>query len=756
MESGMKKVYGCVLCVLILLTGCGKNAGAQNAYGTDARSLFMETDNAAGSYIAETWDVGVTPDYQPLSNSFVLTEDRLYFVDKSEGLPIDLCGVDLSGQGQTPQRILRLEEGCIEAIAAGHGTDGESILALAGKDGTGNPFLAAYAADGRQLWRQSYEAQGQIAFRLVQDSSGHFYVMYEDQVFLFDTDGVCQGSVSCPGEGYIDICAVAGGSVYVSYRDGQALRLMLARLQYQGGRLDGELRISGNGYLGAGREGSLLLQNGSGIYEYASQKQEAVRLLDLAAYDFTGEQLRAMLATASGEIMLVGWEMLQYDSPVWVTRLREAAEGQLAEDGRKTITWLVVGAETSDAEQTAAAFNRQSKDYKVEVEPVSLKGLTYTAGSTQFDLNEGIYMCVNTRLLASESADLISFLNYQDMERYLAKGYLEDLTPYIAQSKLIKREDYLEQALECYSRGDALYSIPFAFSIDTLMGKASELGAEPGWTVEEFLDWLSQHPDAAAQEGMSKENVLDFCLMGTLNEYLDRDFGQCDFAGEAFQELMKRINGLTTDSSEHWDDWGKLLEEKRSVLEQKRIGGFLNCHAWESMYGEPLVYKGYPSKDGTPCYYYAGEGLGILSRSACKEGAYAFWEFYLLYHSGGGDAYYTDGEAYADSMARAADEQYAYTEDGKMRYRKLSEISPEAAEEDGLEWISNMTEEQRDKQLSMLEYARADSLENQTIRDMIREEASGYFAGIKGLEDTCGVIQSRVQLYLAERLDSAP
>ena len=171
-------------------------------------------------------------------------------------------------------------------------------------------------------------------------------------------------------------------------------------------------------------------------------------------------------------------------------------------------------------------------------------------------------------------------------------------------------------------------------------------------------------------------------------------------------------------------------------------------------HGEPLVYKGYPSKDGEPCHYYVGGGLGILSRSTCKEGAYAFWEYCLLYHSGDGEAYYTRREDYADSMARIADEQYAFTEDGKMKYRKLSEVSPGDVEEEGVEWISNMTEEQRDKQLAMLEYVRADTLDNQAVRNIICEEAAVYFAGAKGLEDTCRVIQSRVHLYITEQYRS--
>ena len=108
-------------------------------------------------------------------------------------------------------------------------------------------------------------------------------------------------------------------------------------------------------------------------------------------------------------------------------------------------------------------------------------------------------------------------------------------------------------------------------------------------------------------------------------------------------------------------------------------------------------------------------------------------------------------------MARTADEQWAYTDDGHRIERKLSEIpSAAAGGDEELEWISAMNEEQRDKQLAMLEHVQIDSLENQVIRNLICEEAAGYFAGVKNLEDTCRVIQSRVGVYLAERLEPNP
>ncbi|MDE6675212.1 MAG: hypothetical protein K2K19_10450, partial [Acetatifactor sp.] len=207
---------------------------------------------------------------------------------------------------------------------------------------------------------------------------------------------------------------------------------------------------------------------------------------------------------------------------------------------------------------------------------------------------------------------------------------------------------------------------------------------------------------------------------------------------------MRRIGGLTTDSAEHWDDFWEQMQEKPGIEcgGLGTVSGFRDCWEWENRFGEPLVYKGYPSKDGVPCYYYTGGGLAILSRSTCKEGAYAFWEYYLLEESKSkfnvfnDDRYYTNREAYAGSMHRVTDWQYAYREDGTRLDHCLSELPPEALErDDGLVWRSYMSEEERDKQLALLEHVQTDPLDNQAIRNMICEEASYYFAGVKSLED---------------------
>ena len=111
----------------------------------------------------------------------------------------------------------------------------------------------------------------------------------------------------------------------------------------------------------------------------------------------------------------------------------------------------------------------------------------------------------------------------------------------------------------------------------------------------------------------------------------------------------------------------------------------------------------------------------------------------------GEDSFYTNLEALEKSMETASD-LYIVDVEEEGRYTAYKSRGLD----DWCDWYPAMTLEQRDKQVSLLEYVRADPLENQTIRNIILEEAQCYFAGDKSLEDTCEIIQSRVQTYLDE------
>ena len=62
-----------------------------------------------------------------------------------------------------------------------------------------------------------------------------------------------------------------------------------------------------------------------------------------------------------------------------------------------------------------------------------------------------------------------------------------------------------------------------------------------------------------------------------------------------------------------------------------------------------------------------------------------------------------------------------------------------------------LTREQADRFLAMLEIAQPFPSFNNTIFEMVQNEAAPFFAGERSAEDTAKLIQSKVSLYLAEQ-----
>ena len=61
-----------------------------------------------------------------------------------------------------------------------------------------------------------------------------------------------------------------------------------------------------------------------------------------------------------------------------------------------------------------------------------------------------------------------------------------------------------------------------------------------------------------------------------------------------------------------------------------------------------------------------------------------------------------------------------------------------------------LEEEDVEKIISMLAQASPDTAQFRQIRNIVLEEADGFFSGNRDVNATCDVIQNRVQLYLDE------
>ena len=76
---------------------------------------------------------------------------------------------------------------------------------------------------------------------------------------------------------------------------------------------------------------------------------------------------------------------------------------------------------------------------------------------------------------------------------------------------MVKRGDLFESVLNAYTIGGTLCTIPVSFQVSTLVGRVSELGEEPGWTMAEMMAYAEQYPEAEIFPYATKDRVLSDC-----------------------------------------------------------------------------------------------------------------------------------------------------------------------------------------------------------------------------------------------------
>ena len=725
-----KTLLGLFIALFLVFTGCGEKEQHVAENISQEASLAVCTESVDKSYIMDYKDAQITPDFRPLSTSFCVSEEKLYFVDNQGAGLQSICEVPLTGEDKPAKLPIDLSEISMDVLTVKTDTHGDSTIYCMGCTVAGNSFLAAYSEEGELLFRKDFDEnlskalQNNVAYKLALDGEGNIYALSSVCLYLFDKDGEYQGEMECPGKGYCSMEGCGDGKIYVTYQseDGQKVILSQCDMVYQ--RLVNDKEVLGNGTLFRGQNSTLLTVDNNCYYIMEPDKDNICKLFDFSSYDISGTKIQSAAQNEAGELILISWQLLEQNESVEILCFRETKEGERLEDGRQILTFLCMEG-MSDNEygygSVVAEFNKQSNKYKVVIEEVDIDG------------NAEIYAAFNTRLMSKDSADIIYMDNYKEIQVYQRQGFLENLNPYLEKSEVYRKDYLLEEIIDCLETDGNIYGIAESFGIDTLMGRVSQLGKDTGWTIEEFLNWLRQNPDAKGYFGLSDEVILEYCLMGNLEEYWDKEQRKAFFDEKAFRNLMQEVESLQNDETLYLFDWDAALKTGESVLQREVISYFQALSGeTETGYCDETVFIGYPCKDGVPRYFLDMGCLGILSRSECKEGAFEFIEFFLQNELSGD--YYSTRKMQFDAAMQHASIGVSIYDYGTEEERE----------------ILDMTEEQRERQLEMISLATQDTMEDQTIRTMVIEEAQAYFAGDKTLEDTCRIIQSRVQLYLDE------
>lgn len=470
----------------------------------------------------------------------------------------------------------------------------------------------------------------------------------------------------------------------------------------------------------------------NGIYGYSNQEKNCKMVVDLLASSISSDNVDCVAFIDSEKLLVANASENKLEF------LKKADASKL-----KDKTVITIGS-LSDLDfnitKAAMKFNKENdkyrivfKDYSVEADP-----------QTKF----------NTDVLAGNVPDIL-YLRDMPVERYVAKGVLEDLNPYLDKDDVVKRDDIIPSVLSAIEDDGKLYYIAPDFSVSSLVAKKSDVGDKMGWTVEEFKALLDEKGEGVSPLcNNNKTDVLELLISECVNDYIDWNNGECQFNGESFKSLLE-IAGRGSDEEPDYDsmDFIDTIRSGKSLLSIFPSCNAPDMHITKEKYGCDVTFIGYPCEDKQGSYFAFTSEVGIYSQSKVKDGAWEFirtiltkdYQIYDEYYYWGGcptnkDAFetymksQTATKPYVDEYGWSIAPNYmnCYTEgDNDINYAPLSSDE----EKQFRDLVNNTTKVMGD---------------NEEVMNIICEEAGAYFSGQKSLDETADIIQNRVTNYVNE------
>ncbi|MCM1325708.1 MAG: extracellular solute-binding protein [Bacteroidales bacterium] len=491
--------------------------------------------------------------------------------------------------------------------------------------------------------------------------------------------------------------------------------------------------------LTVGMDGDKLYYNADGdFYEYSSESGESIKMFSLSELAFSEEELVGMVqADKSIFYVLVNTkDENQKACAQWVCarKVRLSDEEPVAD---KKVLTLALFSDDSHIRSVVNSFNRQSSDYRIEI-------LVY--GSTEQEDGQNR---LQTDIAAGKTPDLIDLAGV-DAASYIRQGIVADLSPFLAKSTEFSGEDFLANAVAAYEDGEALYAIPTHFWLSSMVGKSSVLGQRKGWTLSEYQDFVDSLADEkVVTAGISKEEMFNRIILQYAERYIDWEAGNCSFDSEEFLALLAFADRFSSNA--HSLGMEERIEKLRSeelLLYPTVMNSTMSYLQNHALFDEDITYIGFPSESGSGTKIMVfGNAFGISEKCENKDAA---WEFLkLLYTS---EENIMDGfPVYKASLEKAFEaasvEWYHMDENGVRIEDPMAAIPYESMT---LE-IYSATEEEIGQLRTLIENAEPADLRTPGIYEILQEEAAFFFNGQKTAKEAAEVIQNRVSLYVREQ-----
>lgn len=405
-----------------------------------------------------------------------------------------------------------------------------------------------------------------------------------------------------------------------------------------------------------------------------------------------------------------------------------------------------------DIQDAARDFNASQDQYVVKIEE-------YYDRSVYDDRSDVIELLQRDVTLDSSGIDLVC-LNNLNVSAMADAGAFEDLNPFLDNSESIRRDELFEGILNSFTAGGKLIAIPRDFTMWCMVGRTEYLGDRTEWTLREMLDFAKEHPDRKLFQTGDIEMLRFYTAAEDL--FLKEQNGKIVFDAEECRDYLELLKSLQDAEWEIKDSPMLRLQNGEALLDYHCfITDFYDIQYMNAVFGtDELTYRGLPSSSGKGIRIDA-ELCAMSSQSDCKEGAWAFLEFYLskeqqdinlLSIPMNKELFELKAQDYLTPIG------YAYDADGNIMYDESGEPIPaEVRKQESGSWVYTFTDGKPEEVEVLRELIeRGGTVESFTqayitINIIISEETPPYFSGEKDLDEVVDIIGSRWLLYWQEK-----
>ena len=581
------------------------------------------------------------------------------------------------------------------------------------------------------------------------DNDGRLYVVdgNSNMLLIYDGEGKMINNVEM-GENWINSLFVFGDTLYMSYYKENGM--VMTSVDPVAATTGEEIAMPRNAYnFYAGGKYDFCYTDNDSLYGYSVASQQSEKIVNWIDSDINSNNLQNIFPQEDGTILALsndyesgnGWEIVKFT--------------QVPADQIPVKTVLTLSCVYLDYYLRSAIinFNKNSATTRITVKD-------YSSFNTEDDYNAGATK-LSTEIIAGNVPDIIVFNNLP-MSTYRDKGLLEDLYPYLKNDAELKDDVLYEPLKPLEGEDGTLPAIATSYSLNTYAGASSVVGDEPGWTVKEMKEALSRMPAGASifSPTTTRTDLLDRMCRMILDDYIDMTTGECNFTDPEFKDFLSFIASYPAEfdwnayygEDYNWetDDDEALVFNGKLMLANAYVSDVWTLNNLKAQFhNQPFTYIGMPTSSGNGAIIHYDTLIGMSTTCKDKDGAWEFMRTILTQD-------YQTRYAWSLRLNKTAfEESYSYYMTPQTYIDEFGNevVAPNTQYIAGQEVeVDYITQNDIDKVLSLAAGARAEVTLNEDIFKIISEEAEAFFSGQKSVDDVCNIIQSRVKIYISERM----